>query len=1061
MSERLELFPVAIATYADTRFQRLSVGTEVAKIAAALADFDIHTVEWDTESDQRGHKAVNNRLKRWAESSVPQTVLYWVGHGWSDGRDTALAHTDSPVVVDTEGFTPRQIAKTIATRGSNIANDDAVAGGQPWIIVVVDACRSAAFVRELKAEMMRRAPGLGVGYLLIGGLSGEGATTLGRFSQELRFFLETVCATDFIIPLHRMAVHFQTQGAEVEQKWLIDEVVLHRRHAMLVNLDLDTRHQLLTALDALDDDELRHFLPKAYGGEMPFTETMLGEQSWYFQGRHEETRRITDWLNQAETGMLIVTGSAGSGKSALLGHLIVHANATLRTALQRANLTHPLPATEQPPDNVFDAVLHLTGATMDEVVARLSALTGLRTSTAFIRSAHGLDEALNHLIEEIGRLKRPVTILVDALDEAVEPLLVASRILVVLANTPRVRIVVGTRGSTREAPDQSSSDSDILDTLQSARSTTVQISADATAVANYVRARLQSSRIPLIDPAGVRIDLDALVAQVHKRAPQFLFARLLVHELLADPHQRTAAAWTRLLAGNHRSLFATAVTRLTTDRPVLMAVLKALAFARGRGLPAADDIWLFAAQALNTDPATAVNNNDIDQLTHVAAAYILADREHGQTVFRMAHRTFTEYFTNDIDPTAFDRDHHNEITNALITNAIRQTEEVLAGTRSLNPYYTHYLPAHAAAAGQQGWDVLNRHTALLITLDPGAVAANAWRSSSGRYPLPETISAITTLNTHLQPLHPRDRYLPIQIENHHTRHQTPPAWTPPITVEATTNAPSSPHRILTGHTDPVRALAFVEIPDGRTLLASTGDDDTVRLWDPATGRAHGQPLIGHTGSVRALTSVVLPDEHTLLASGGDDDTVRLWDPTTNRANGRPLTGHTGSVRALTSVILPDGETLLASGGEDRTVRLWLPSNSQERSWPLRGHTGAVRAITSVVLSDGRALLASGGDDRTIRLWDPANTWRNREPLTGHIGAVRALTSVVLRNGHTLIASSGDDRTVRLWDPATNRAHGRPMTGHTGAVRALTSVVLRNGHTLIASSGDDRTVRLWD
>ena len=62
-------------------------------------------------------------------------------------------------------------------------------------------------------------------------------------------------------------------------------------------------------------------------------------------------------------------------------------------------------------------------------------------------------------------------------------------------------------------------------------------------------------------------------------------------------------------------------------------------------------------------------------------------------------------------------------------------------------------------------------------------------------------------------------------------------------------------------------------PDGKTL-ASGSYDDTVRLWDVATGRPIGQPLTGHTGVV---TSVAFSPDGKTLTSGGSDNTIRRWD----------------------------------------------------------------------------------------------------------------------------------------------------------------------------------------
>src|SRR5437879_5793811 len=117
-------------------------------------------------------------------------------------------------------------------------------------------------------------------------------------------------------------------------------------------------------------------------------------------------------------------------------------------------------------------------------------------------------------------------------------------------------------------------------------------------------------------------------------------------------------------------------------------------------------------------------------------------------------------------------------------------------------------------------------------------------------------------------------------------------------------------QILRGHTAVVRALAFA--PDG-TLLASAGEDRTIRLWQFPDGvewdRLEAPPYM-------PPSLVFSPDGRWLAAPAPGPEEVWVWDRSNpSERVDLPLSGGKDNVHHSPSAMTfsPDGRRLLLTG----------------------------------------------------------------------------------------------------------------------------------------------------
>jgi WD40 repeat protein len=254
---------------------------------------------------------------------------------------------------------------------------------------------------------------------------------------------------------------------------------------------------------------------------------------------------------------------------------------------------------------------------------------------------------------------------------------------------------------------------------------------------------------------------------------------------------------------------------------------------------------------------------------------------------------------------------------------------------------------------------------------------------------------------------------------------------------AALQSPHSPPEIaITAHLGTVSLLAFS--PNGK-LVASSGSDRMVKIWDAATGTN----LHEFSGYTDYLADIQFADDRTLITRSYNFP-LRQWDLDLNRGqildclHDRWILGFT---------ISPDRQWLLL-GSNSPSLTRWHRFTGETIAYPIVGNRLRLLRYSA----DGRRLVGIT-DDGTLNLWDVARDYHH---CAWQISPQEIRSIVFDPDRPDRLIVGGDTGEIAVWDLqqqqwlASNTVHQLPVT-------ALGILPDRR----LISCGIDAAIRLWE
>ena len=730
-------------------------------------------------------------------------------------------------------------------------------------------------------------------------------------------------------------------------------------------------------LDDLDDIfDPRHFISRA-AGHGPMADR-LG--TGCFSGRRNELIALTAWLNQDEDGPVrLVTGSAGVGKSALIGVLVCAAHPVLRRPTRLL-----WEQVERTPGQVpHMAAAHARQRSLAEVTQALASQLGF-----------GDCATAEDLIIKVSQSPTRPLLVLDALDEALAPAALMDQLLLPLisaksaAGDPACRLLVGVRDEPGYARLRAAAEANhgLVD-LNQVDDNRLRDDLD-----EYI-GKLLRAQPPYNERgyAGARATFAAAVAETlvssraGRRWGEFLVAALYTHHLLtgyepiASPTEaerlglQVPAALPEVLELDLRSRH---------DVPFLRPVLATLAHALGEGMPAS---LVRAVVPVFTNEVLATTDQ-VSRALNAARFYLrhTVDTD-GTAIYRLFHQGLADYLRQH--PVSADAPAPGDTTSGVLSSLLGSlplAKESATEARQWNlaePYLLRHALQHAEISG--GHYRLLSDTEFLVHADPAVVAPTIDSLDTMLASNPLSIYRATSDQLADKAHGERRQMLALSALNWRQqelarRFTRPPGQPSALAWEPVWREPNLPTQLRLGA--PVTDAIVVDFPSGPAAVYLTRTGSVVRLslrtgehlgeWPASAGRTSltelrvgGQPALlarsGHEASI--CVDPAVGADFVSAARYRDQDGGLIGHPMPAERE-HPSTRRSSIVQGRVirlDLLIPGGASWVMVDPATGEVVASLASPPHGSSFT------SARTLTV----EGRPFFAAGTSQGTLSLWD--------------------------------------------------------------------------------------------